>query len=158
MSSWRAGPAWTGLTVLVVLAACGKPPGKAAPALRTLTVIQPETQSVQEYDDFCGRVAALKHVEVKARVTGLLVKVHFRGGEEVRQGDLLYTIDSRESQAGLEAAAAALQRAQAQEAQARSDHTRSRQLGLRLVITTQETEKQATSVLAAEAAVGAAQA
>ena len=41
-----------GLTVLLVLAACSKPPGKVGPALRTLTVIQPETQSVQEYDDF----------------------------------------------------------------------------------------------------------
>ncbi len=158
MSSWRAGPAWTGLTVLVVLAACSKPPGKAAPALRTLTVIQPETQSVQEYDDFPGRVAALEHVEVKARVTGFLVKVHFQDGEEVRQGDLLYTIDSRESDAELEAAAAALQRAQAQAAQARSDHARSQQLGLQRVIATQETERQATSVLAAEAAVRVAQA
>ena len=97
MSSWRAGPAWTGLTILLVLASCSKPSVKVGPVLRTLTVIQPETQAVHEYDDFPGRVAALEHVEVKARVTGVLVKVHFQGGEEVRQGDLLYTIDSRES-------------------------------------------------------------
>jgi RND family efflux transporter MFP subunit len=120
--------------------------------------MQPETQSVQHYDDFSGRVAALEHVEVKSRVTGFLVKVHYQDGEEVRQGDLLYTIDSRESEAELEAAAAAFQRTQAQAVQARSDHARSRQLGRQRVITTQETEKQATSVLAAEAALRAAQA
>ena len=119
---------------------------------------QPETQSVREYDDFPGRVAALEHVEVKARVTGFLAKVHFQDGQEVRQGDLLYTIDSRESDAELEAAAAALQRAQAQAAQARSDHARSQQLGLQRVIATQETERQATSVLAAEAGVRVAEA
>src|ERR1700752_1330375 len=101
MSSWRAGPARTGLTVLVVLVSCSKPLEKTEPALRTLTVIQPEMQAVHEYDDFPCRVAALEHVDVKARVTGFLLKVHFQGGEEVRQGDLLYTIDSRESQAEL---------------------------------------------------------
>ena len=123
-----------------------------------MTVAAPEERAVLEYEELPGRVAAIGNVEVKARVTGFLNKVHFQEGAEVRKGDLLYTIDPREYQADLDSAAAALQQAQAQMAQAQSDYARSTQLSTQKVIAAQETEKQGTAVLAAEAAVRADQA
>ena len=148
-----------GLAVVVLaLAGCGKPPENATPKPPKVTVTAPEERAVLEYEDLPGRVAAIENVEVKARVTGFLNKVHFQEGTEVNKGDLLYTIDPREFQADLDSAAAALQQAQAQMAQAKSDYVRSKQLSTQRVIAAQETEKQGTAVLAAEAAARSAQA
>jgi len=144
--------------VVVALAACGKPPEKATPKTPKVTVTEPEQRAVLEYEELPGRVAAIENVVVKARVTGVLNKVHFQEGAEVRKGDPLYTIDPREYQADLDSAAAALQQSQAQMAQAHSDYQRSMQLSTQKVIAAQETEKQGTAVLAAEAAARSAQA
>lgn len=144
--------------VVVALAACGRPPEKATPKTPKVTVTEPEQRAVLEYEELPGRVAAIENVVVKARVTGVLNKVHFQEGAEVRKGDPLYTIDPREYQADLDSAAAALQQSQAQRAQAHSDYQRSMQLSTQKVIAAQETEKQGTAVLAAEAAVRSAQA
>jgi RND family efflux transporter MFP subunit len=148
-----------GLMVIVLaLAGCGKPEQEAEPKSPKVTVTAPEERAVLEYEDLPGRVAAIEDVEVKARVTGFLKKVHFQEGNEVSTGDLLYTIDPREYQADLDSAVAALQQAQAEMTQAQSDFTRSKQLSTQRVIAAQETEKQGTAVLAAEATVRAAQA
>ena len=144
--------------IVLALAGCGKPPQKEAAKPPTVTVAAPEERAVLEYEDLPGRVAAIENVEVKARVTGFLNKVHFQEGTEVNKGDLLYTIDPREFQADLDSAAAALQQAQAQMAQAKSDYVRSKHLSTQKVIAAQETEKQGTAVLAAEAAARSAQA
>ena len=124
--------------IVLALAGCGKAPQKEAAKLPTVTVAVPEERAVLEYEDLPGRVAAIENVEVKARVTGFLNKVHFQEGTEVNKGDLLYTIDPREFQADLDSAAAALQEAQAQMAQAKSDYVRSKQLSTQKVIAAQE--------------------
>src|SRR6476619_2577372 len=104
--------------VWLALAGCGKPPPQAAPKPISVTVAAPEERPVLEYEELPGRVAAIGNVEVKARVTGFLNQVRFQEGAEVRKGDLLYTIDPREYQADLDSAAAVLEQAQAQMAQA----------------------------------------
>jgi membrane fusion protein, multidrug efflux system len=146
------------VAVALALTACGKAPEKAEPKPPKVTVTAPEEREVLEYEELPGRVAAIENVVVKARVTGFLNKVHFEEGAEVSKGDLLYTIDPREYQADLDSAAAALQQAQAELAQAHSDYQRSMQLSTQKVIAAQETEKQGTAALAAEAARRSAEA
>ncbi|HEU4679554.1 MAG TPA: efflux RND transporter periplasmic adaptor subunit, partial [Terrimicrobiaceae bacterium] len=146
------------VALALAIAACGKAPEKAAPKPAKVTVTEPEERAVLEYEELPGRVAAMENVVVKARVTGFLNKVHFQEGAEVKKGDLLYTIDPREYQADLDSATAAVQQAQAELAQAHSDYQRSMQLSTQKVIATQETEKQGTAALAAEAATRSAQA
>jgi membrane fusion protein, multidrug efflux system len=87
-----------------------------------------------------------------------LHQIHFEEGAEVSQGDLLYTIDPREYQADFDSATAAVQQSQAELAQAHSDYQRSMQLSTQKVIAAQESEKQGTVALAAEAATRSAQA
>jgi membrane fusion protein, multidrug efflux system len=158
--SWRRSRLVIGgvAGIALALAACGKPSEKVAPNPPKVTVTEPEERAVLEYEELPGRVAAIENVVVKARVTGFLNKLHFQEGAEVSQGDLLYTIDSREYQADLDSAAAALQQTQAELAQAHADYQRSMQLSTQKVIATQETEKQGTAALAAEAATRSAQA
>src|SRR5207237_7807699 len=61
----------------------------------------PVTRQVTDYVDFPGRTEAVNSVEVRARVTGYLDKVHFQEGADVKQGDLLFEIDRRPYKAEL---------------------------------------------------------
>ena len=158
--SWRGSRVVLGgiAAVAVGLTACGKPPEKPAPKPAKVTVAGPVERAVLEYEELPGRIAAIEDVVVKARVTGFLNKIHFEEGAEVSQGDLLYTIDPREYQADFDSATAAVQQSQAELAQAHSDYSRSMQLSTQKVIAAQESEKQGTVALAAEAATRSAQA
>jgi len=75
-----------------------------------------------------GHVMAYSSVTVRSQITGILEKIHFQEGQEVKAGDLLFTIDPRPSQAALEAARAALTRDQAQLANAKIQFERNQQL------------------------------
>lgn len=65
-----------------------------------------------------GNVEASSTVEIHAQVTGQLQTVHFQQGQDVRKGDLLFTIDARSLQAALDQAKAQLARDTAVKAQA----------------------------------------
>lgn len=54
---------------------------------------------VVDWDVFTGRLASPETVEIRARVSGYLEEVHFKEGAEVKEGDLLFTIDPRPYQA-----------------------------------------------------------
>jgi RND family efflux transporter MFP subunit len=58
-------------------------------------VCLPRVEVVTDYEDFPGRIEAINAIDVKARVTGYLEKVHFKEGEEVKKGELLFEIDDR---------------------------------------------------------------
>lgn len=75
-----------------------------------------------------GSVQAYSSVAVRSQVTGELRNVHFREGDEVKAGDLLFTIDARPFQARLEQAQANLQRDEAQLASARQEFEREKKL------------------------------
>ena len=57
-----------------------------------------------------GNVEAYATVSIKSRITGTLTRVHFQEGQDVKEGDLLFTIDPRPSQVSLEEAEARLAR------------------------------------------------
>lgn len=65
-----------------------------------------------------GNVQPLSTVAVKPQVSGQVVSVHFTGGQEVRKGALLFTIDPRPFEAALRQAEANLERDRAQLRQA----------------------------------------
>jgi multidrug efflux pump subunit AcrA (membrane-fusion protein) len=72
----------------------------------SVTVLAPLQQEIQEWDEFTGRIDAIETVEIRPRVSGYVDKVHFKSGQMVKKGDLLYTIDARPFQALLDRAAA----------------------------------------------------
>src|SRR5712692_3420231 len=87
--------------VLLVLApaltACGdgSKHAQAGPPPPEVTVAKPVQKAVVDQDEYVGRFVAVVSVEIRARVSGYLEQVHFRDGQLVKQGDLLFTVDKR---------------------------------------------------------------
>src|ERR1700682_4316008 len=81
------------LSIDLILTGCGKHAAGPAPAV--VSVVQPTAREVIEWDEYIGRLESPETVEVRARVSGYLDKVHFKEGKEVKKGDLLFTIDRR---------------------------------------------------------------
>ncbi|MFC5344585.1 efflux RND transporter periplasmic adaptor subunit [Brevundimonas staleyi] len=130
----------------------GPPP--AAP----VTVAVPLAERVVDWDDFTGRFEAISSVEVRARVGGFIQAVHFRDGDYVQRGQLLFTLDPRPAQAQLASARAALTQAQAQLTLARTNLTRSEALLTSQAVSQAEVDTNKGAVETAEANVAAAQA
>ena len=89
-------------------------PAQAAPPPPTVTVATPLVRPIEEWDEYVGRFAASKTVDVRPRVSGEITGVHFTDGAIVHKGDLLFSIDRRPFQARLA-------EAQARVASAKSD-------------------------------------
>lgn len=101
----------SGIALFLVLGAQASAQG-APPAAPNVTVAKPIVKQITEWDDFIGRFEAVDEVEIRARVSGYLDKIHFQDGTLVKAGDLLFTIDQRPYRAALEEAEASVASAQ----------------------------------------------
>jgi multidrug efflux system membrane fusion protein len=86
----------------------------AAPRAVSVAIAQVKVQDVPVYVTGLGSVTAFNTANIKSRVDGQIMKVNFREGQNVRQGELLILIDPRQYQAQLEQAQAQQFRDQAQ--------------------------------------------
>ncbi|KUL94767.1 hemolysin secretion protein D [Bosea sp. WAO] len=87
---------------------------QGAPPAPPVTVATPLAKRVTNWDEFTGRFEADEQVEIRARVSGFLDKVHFKDGDMVKAGDLLFTIDQRPYTLAVDAARAEVARTKAQ--------------------------------------------
>ncbi|MFP5297260.1 MAG: efflux RND transporter periplasmic adaptor subunit, partial [Alphaproteobacteria bacterium] len=129
-----------------------------APPAPAVTVATPLVQTVQDWDEFTGRFEATQSVEVRARVGGYVSGVHFRDGDYVRRGQLLFTLEPRPAQAALASARAQLSQAQAQLTLARSELARAETLLESQAISQAEVDTRRGALQTAEAAIAAANA
>ncbi len=113
---------------------------------------------VTEWDSFSGRVRAVNQVEVRPRVSGMIVAIHFEEGQLVKQGDPLFTIDPLPFQAELDRAQAVQAGAQAQLALAQTALDRSRRLIENHSIAQSELDQSNADLLQATANLKAADA
>jgi multidrug efflux system membrane fusion protein len=139
------------VTVLVAaLAYLGFAPhgGNRAAAVPTptpqVTVSQPLQREVDTRAGFLGQFSAIDRVELRAQVGGTLTEIHFKDGQIVHKGELLFVIDPRPYEIKLEQAKAALQTATARVELANAQLLRAQSLR-RNEFATQETVDQRTS-------------
>ncbi len=132
-----AHPILSALCAAALLSACsGKseaPTSPGAPSAATAPAVSITTLRAQQRDmpvviKATGTVAPLSSVDVRAQVTSVITKVHFREGQFVRAGDLLFTLDARADEANVAKARAQLARDQASLADAQRQLARSQQL------------------------------
>jgi membrane fusion protein, multidrug efflux system len=90
-----------------------KPAIGSAPPPPPVTVASPLQKVITEWDEYTGRFVAMATVEVRARVSGFIDSIHFKDGQIVKQGDLLFVIDPRPYKIAVEQAKADLERARA---------------------------------------------
>ncbi|MET0263055.1 MAG: efflux RND transporter periplasmic adaptor subunit [Rariglobus sp.] len=149
----------TSLTLGLALSGCSKKstaPAAAAPVeVGIITVASSPVTLTQELP---GRTSAFRIAEVRARVSGIVLKRNFTEGGDVKEGQLLYTIDPAPYQATLDSAKANLARADANAAVTRLQADRFKKLIEAKAISQQEYDDVAAAHLAAEADVAAAKA
>lgn len=148
---------------LILLAAAATiwssdPSPAAAPTAPTVTVAAPIERSVNQWDDYVGRFEASRSVEVRPRVSGAIVAVHFTDGAIVRQGQLLFTIDPRPFAAALAEARAGVATAQSELALAETNLARGRRLLETEAVSQASVDQLIAKERSARAALAAAQA
>lgn len=114
------------LLVILIAAGCSdkKAQANAAKPAVPVTVATVAQQSVPVQLRAIGSVEAVSSVVVKTMVGGEITEVHFKEGQDVKQGQLLFTIDRRAYEAALQQAEANLARDTAQMKQAQANLAR----------------------------------
>lgn len=129
----------------------------SAPAPK-VSIAAAYTQEITEEASFIGRAEAINKVDIIARVSGFLQSREVEDGAEVKEGDLLFTIEPDLYQATLEARKADLDRAEANLELAKVDLARKEELLRREATPESEVDISRANELVAEAEVKAAQA
>jgi multidrug efflux system membrane fusion protein len=100
-----------------------------------------------------GHVESVTTVSVRPRVGGEIREVHFREGDDVAEGALLFTLDTRPFESDLKAAEANLERDRARLVAARADASRYRELVGKDYVTRSQTDQVVAAADALEATV-----
>ncbi len=109
------------LSLIATISACSgkpQPPQKPPVPVTAGTVVQ---KTVPVQIRAVGNVEAYSTVSVKSQIGGVLTHVHFREGQDVNKGALLFTIDPRPYEAALKQAEANLTKDIAQLENAREE-------------------------------------
>jgi membrane fusion protein, multidrug efflux system len=159
----RFGPVLVLVTALALSACSGgeavqsTPPsgrGGGQPAV-PITATQVVEKSVPLDVQAIGTVIAASTVAVRAQITGELMSVHFKEGEEVKEGQVLVTLDKRPFEAALAQAEATLQKDIAQAANASAQAVRYKDLLARGIATREQVDQMNTQAAALDATVAA---
>ncbi|MCK5419220.1 MAG: efflux RND transporter periplasmic adaptor subunit [Desulfobacterales bacterium] len=113
-------------TVLIsgVLSGCSEKNEYVEPPAPEVTVSKPLVKNVTEYLEFTGTTKAIEEIDIRARVEGFLVSVHFEDGAYIKKGQLLFIIDPKPYKAAVENARGQLGRHQAQLERAEKEYQR----------------------------------
>ncbi|PZO04327.1 MAG: efflux transporter periplasmic adaptor subunit [Hyphomicrobiales bacterium] len=115
---------------------------QGAPPAPPVQVSAPLAQRVTNWDEFTGRFEASEQVDVRARVSGFLDSLHFKDGDLVKKGDLLFTIDPRPYRLSVDAARAEVARAKAQVELAQNEVERAEGLTQNRTITARDVDQR----------------
>jgi membrane fusion protein, multidrug efflux system len=127
-------------------------------ALPQVVVSKPLVREVDSRLGFLGQFSAVEHVELRAQVGGTLTGIHFKDGDIVQKGDLLFTIDARPYEIRLAQANALLETASARLALAGRELNRAQILATKAFGTEQAVDQRTNEQRAAQAAVDDAKA
>lgn len=141
----------------LAVTACREPTPQAPPPPEVAIVVA-RAQPVPNVIDVPGRVQAIRTAQVRARVDGILERILYEEGSSVTAGQELFLIDPREKRAAVNAAQAALKRAEANAANAEQDAQRYKGLVQGGAISKQEYDAAVARLRSARADVAQARA
>ena len=116
----------------------------AAPQAPVVSAADVVVKSISQWDSFNGRIEAVESVQLRPRVSGYIDKVNYTDGQEVKKGEVLFTIDDRTYRAALDLA--------------RSEANRTDKLVNTNLVSREEWEQRRATATQAQADIRAAQA
>ncbi|MEO6455361.1 MAG: efflux RND transporter periplasmic adaptor subunit [Ginsengibacter sp.] len=116
--------------VVIMLYSCSdkKPPAQGPPPAVQVTLATVSPTNAVYYDEYPGTVAALNEIKLTAQVTGYVTSIHFKDGDKVKKGQLLYSLDAQVYNANYQQAVANLQVQEANLSKASKDADRYHEL------------------------------
>ncbi|MDR1789101.1 MAG: efflux RND transporter periplasmic adaptor subunit [Opitutaceae bacterium] len=129
--------------LMLATAGCDKDGGKASGGGRKARAVPVKVATATEEDlpvtqEAIGNVQAFRTVAVRSQVDGLIEAIHFREGQDVKEGDLLVTIDRRPLATQVQIARADLAQAEAEAAQAKAEAERYEELARQQVVSKEQ--------------------
>lgn len=124
------------LFIMTLLSCKDKKPPVMPP--QPFQVYQIQTKSVPIYQEFVGQIYGEKDIPIRARVEGFLDGIHFKEGERVNKGQLLYSIDPDPLMQEVAAQRSMMAQSQTQLAQTESDLKRIEPLAALSAVSEQE--------------------
>src|SRR4051812_951734 len=159
LASTRAYTSLSLLLAITLLAGCATEKAQtAAPTAAPVSVATVEQKTVPIQVRAIGAVEAFSTVEVKSQIAGQLLAVHFTEGQDVKKGQLLFTLDRRPLEAELRQAEGNLAKAQAELVQAEANAARYAKLMQEGVIARERYEQEQTNQESLRASVEASRA
>jgi membrane fusion protein, multidrug efflux system len=147
-----------GAGLLAWHASAGSVPAATAPAAVPVAVEAVRTRPVRIWSEFSGRMTAVDSADIRPEVSGRITAIHFRDGQDVKAGDVLFVIDPRPYAAAVAKAEADLATANANARFARTDLARAKTLiGLQAIARVYY-DQRVNAAGVANAAIQAAQA
>ncbi|AKH39431.1 efflux RND transporter periplasmic adaptor subunit [Nitrosomonas sp. PLL12] len=157
----RTGHVVTGMSVslcLLLLAGCDEQPSTdLLPPVPQVEVMTVTARTIEDQPEFIGQTEAFRPVEIRSQVSGIIKKVFFTEGRDVKEGDRLYLIDPVPFKAIYLSSKAKVAEAQARVTQARNDLERVKPLLKKQAVSKKDVDDAEAEVLAARAALEAAQ-
>ena len=142
-----------GMAVLVLASAGCKPQAPPAPPPPKVMVMTVSPRDVPVYQEWIGTLDGYPNAQIRAQVTGYLLRQDYAEGGSVKQGDLLFEIDPRPFQATLDQALAKLDQDQALLGKTELDVNRFTPLAREHAVSQQELDDAVQANLMARAAV-----
>ncbi len=124
----------------------------------TVEVAKPLLKNVEVWDSYAARLEGEKSVEIRSRVSGYLEKIHFKDGDFVNVGDVLFEIDPRPFEAMVEASQASVSEIQSRIELAQSNLERAQDLYKANAISKEVLETRKSELFSAKAVLMSAQA
>jgi multidrug efflux system membrane fusion protein len=143
------------IALITFLTACSKKAGSPPKPLVPVTASTVIQKTVPVHIRAIGNVEAYSTVSVKSQIGGELIRVHFKEGEDVRKGDILFIIDPRPYESALKQAEANLAKDNAQLENAREEVRRYAELVKKGYVAQEQYDKIRTNAAAFEATVNA---
>jgi membrane fusion protein (multidrug efflux system) len=156
MTTWLLRGAGVALLALALGACSRSAPPEAAPA--EVGVVTARATDIPVTRNYPGRLAATLTAQVRARVTGIVLKRVYKEGSDVEAGDVLFQIDPAPLEASLRAARGQLGQAEAAAHNAGLQAARSKELGAKGLLAKQDVDNAVAAAAQATAEVKTARA
>lgn len=127
-------------STLLYSCAAKNPVAQGPPPPVAVTIAAVKSTNAVYYDEYPGTISALNEIKLTAQVTGYVTGIHFKDGDKVKKGQLLYSLDEQVYSANYQQAIAALQVQEANLLKSKKDADRYHELDAHDAIAKQQVD------------------